>query len=140
MQTTHLVFKKRKDNHYQSEKEFVEKYLNGDSKRFMQLVRSDDSQKALVYTPVGKELKKGMLRREHVLEMLDCVEELHSHNIIHRDLSPKHFLQRNDTGSIFLIDFGSALFTSKQTLAPVRYKGSLQFAAREILDCLAQDQ
>jgi serine/threonine protein kinase len=135
-----IVFKE--NNHYKSEQEFFEKTLKNSTagyERILKLVLSNDDKMALVFTPVGKELKKGLLRTEHVIEMLKCVEELNACNIIHRDLSPKHFFQRIDQDSLFLIDFSSALvFEKKPTNEYKCYKGSLQFAAQEILECIVE--
>ena len=113
------------------------------SPRFIKLVFVNEVAKALVYHPAGKPIQKRLLTSDIIAQMLDCVKELHVNGIIHRDLSPNHFLQHND--QIFLIDFGCAIFTKNINDEDLNksdneddknynnYKGSIQFAALDIL-------
>lgn len=44
-----------------------------------------------------------------LLELLPVLEYVHSHRVIHRDITPSNLIRRRD-GSIVLIDFGAACF------------------------------
>lgn len=77
--------------------------------------------------------------------ILECVKELHELDIIHRDLTPNHFM-KHPNGEVILIDFGSAYFinskqeldTSKDDITKFcRYNGSIEFAADQILEYLS---
>ena len=57
---------------------------------------------SIVYTPCGKLIPR--LTKDYVQKMLSCVEALHHYNIIHRDLSPHHFLI-NDKGNVSFDEF-----------------------------------
>lgn len=49
-------------------------------------------------------------------QLMEAIEILHNHNVIHRDISPDNIMIRND-GSFKLIDFGSArMFNGQQNL------------------------
>ena len=115
---------------------------------FISMIFAHKQSKTLVYAPYGKQMLK--LNKDRFHQMLSCLSLLQKNGIIHRDLSPNHFLVRNENGKdqVFIIDFGSAY------LAPLNshtedmnnsknaegnldiFKGSIQFAALEILQNL----
>lgn len=98
-------------------------------------VHFDDTNQSIVFTPLGRPLKKETkLTRKHIEEMFKCLRDLHKNDIIHRELSFKHFYLTNDEDFneyMFLIDFGSAIFEKD---GEEFYSGNIQFAANEIID------
>lgn len=116
--------------------------------KFIQRVAANPKNLTIIYTPRGQKLERPITQQQFK-EMFDCVRELVNCCIIHRDLSPNHFLCTK-TNEIFLIDFGSAKFikggnlnSSNQepsdsvvTTRNQNYRGSVRFAAKEILECL----
>lgn len=122
-------------------------------KNFIQRVAANDQQLAIVYTPRGIPLKNQSITKEQFEKMFKCLRSLFENGIIHRDLTPHHFLIENSSSgneNIFLIDFGSAILIDKtlnnsnledelESSHPayrINYQGSIRFAANEILKCL----
>lgn len=52
---------------------------------------------SIIYTPIGKPITR--LTKNILKMMISCVKKLHQYNIIHRDLSPHHFLM-NEKGEV----------------------------------------
>ena len=48
------------------------------------------------------------LQQKVFIEMIDCIQEIHSQNKYHRDIKPENFLV-NDEGNILVSDFGLAI-------------------------------
>ena len=48
------------------------------------------------------------LQQKVFIEMIDCIQEIHSQNKYHRDIKPENFLV-NDEGNILVSDFGLAV-------------------------------
>lgn len=120
--------------------------------RFLQRVAADENQNIIIYSPFCTKLDY-LLTKSDVVQMLECLAELVRLGIVHRDLSPAHFMRAKNAdgtdGRIVLIDFGAAVFVEPQD-APLNistlqeenwhkktYRGSLEFAADEILQFLA---
>lgn len=108
------------------------------SDKFIQRVAANVKNYAIIYTPRGKQLQRPIT--QHQFEMMfNCVLELKRLSIIHRDLTPYHFLtttSSSDEPIIFLIDFGSAIFRENIQESDINYRGSVRFAATEILQYL----
>lgn len=87
------------------------------SDKFVQRVAANPEMRAIIYTPRGQNLQTQMSSKEIFL-MFDCFNELGKFGIIHRKISPDHFLAtRNPSGkieNIFLIDFAWATFEDKE--------------------------
>jgi len=108
-----------------------------------------DEQLTIVYSPIGQILKQRDLTRSDVSQIFDIMEDLYKFGIIHRDLSPNHFMKVydkvNNKDQIFLIDFGSALILDQEILPELNqskldqdtefhgYQGSVEFASQDIL-------
>jgi hypothetical protein len=80
---------------------------------------------------------------EDVLEAFACLAWLRELRIIHRDLSPRHFLRHR--ARLFLIDFGFALLLPvagdlSQQSDEVSFSGSSLYAPNSVLDMLAADR
>lgn len=148
------------------------------NQQFIKKVHENPEKLSIVFSPYGKPVN--ILNRNILNQMLMCVEKLQECGVIHRDLSPHHFLLRTNFKDeqtvilsdvkllnfskfinftklrwfkIFLIDFGSAflidyndqkrfpdLDQSNNSNCSVTYKGSIHFAAREILINLATNK
>ena len=83
---------------------------------------------------------------EDVQDAFACLEWLRELRIIHRDLSPRHFLRHGGRrGALFLIDFGFALLLPvagdlSQQSDEVRFSGSSLYAPNIVLEMLAADR
>lgn len=42
-----------------------------------------------------------------ILELLEILKFVHSHNVIHRDIKPQNIIRRKEDNKLFLIDFGA---------------------------------
>lgn len=71
---------------------------------------SDSILQSIVYTPVGQEIRKGEITQKDALDMIECLQELHTIGALHRNCVDKHFMRCPKTGKIFLIDFGRVYF------------------------------
>jgi hypothetical protein len=81
---------------------------------------------------------------EEVREVFACLEWLRALRVIHRDLSPRHFLRCGVTGVLFLIDFGFAVLLPlesdlSQESDAVPFSGSSYYAPTSVLDVLRTD-
>ena len=83
---------------------------------------------------------------QDVQDAFACLEWLRALRVIHRDLSPRHFLRHGWTrGPLFLIDFGFALLLPvggdlSQQSDEVRFSGSSLYAPNTVLEMLAADR
>lgn len=121
------------------------------SDKFIHRVADNRKKLSIVYTPRGQPLQRQLTRKQFE-KMFDCVRVLVDLGIIHRDITPNHFLSAKTSSgieNIFLIDFGSATFIEGGDLnsselvdqnvqqdAKHVYQGSVGFAATSILDSL----
>ena len=118
------------------------------SDKFIHRVADNRKKLSIVYTPRGQPLQRQLTRKQFE-KMFDCVRVLVDLGIIHRDITPHHFLSAKTSSgieNIFLIDFGSATFIEKEDLnscskleaqaAKHGYLGSVRFAATSILDSI----
>lgn len=60
--------------------------------QFMRLIDKSPNQYSIVYTPSGVPI--GELNSNRLEQMFECVEKLQQFGVIHRDLTPHHFLKR----------------------------------------------
>lgn len=105
---------------------------------------SEPKLKAIVYTPVGEEIEEDEISREDALNMIDCLQQLHSIGVLHRNLVPGHFLRCPLTKKLFLIGFGSIFFideSSRKELCTIRHdnkcdehQGTINFAPIDVLE------
>lgn len=84
-------------------------------------------------------------KSEVICALVDAVGRIHKHKIIHRDISPKNIIIKND-GSLSIIDFGAAAYIGSKTenvicsfktshlTLPHDRLGSLKYAAPEARD------
>jgi RIO-like serine/threonine protein kinase len=128
---------------------------------FIQRVASNEKHLAIIYTPRGKNIQNHIdnmgFTRELFDQMFEGVRSLFNKGIIHRDLTPHHFLVTENpsgkTKKVFIIDFGSTILINKEKLDnsnldsnldlkssdpayQYNYQGSVKSAATEILKCL----
>ncbi len=45
--------------------------------------------------------------RKFLLDILPCIDYVHSHRVIHRDIKPQNIIRRRADGNLVLIDFGA---------------------------------
>ena len=111
------------------------------SDKFIHRVADNPKKLSIVYTPRGQPLQHPFTRTQFA-KMFGCVRELFNLGIIHRDLTPSHFMRAKTSSgdeNIFLIDFGSATFIEEVDLNRYvhhDYRGSIYFAATSILDSI----
>lgn len=127
-------------------------YKTDDSSQFIQRVAANAKKFTIIYTPRGHKIPFP-ITQQNFDKMFGCLRELASKAIIHRDLTPNHFLctkneKSDEIEKIILIDFGSAVFIkdgklNKSTLESSdatdehhKYRGSVRFAAKDILEHL----
>ncbi len=77
-----------------------------------ELVEGDD---------LSKEIAPGTQRSESQViallqEILEILEFVHQHNVIHRDINPHNLIRRKSDGKLVLIDFGAVKQVSTQVL------------------------
>lgn len=119
---------------------------------FIQRVAANTHHLAIVYTPRGEPLENQSITQKQFEQMFECLRSMFNKGIIHRDLTPHHFLVTKDK-RIFVIDFGSAILISDDELNDSNlgkelessdpayqnnYRGSIRFAATKILKCLIE--
>jgi serine/threonine protein kinase len=77
-----------------------------------ELIAGDDLSKEL--TP-GKQLSEDQVISllSNILEILEFV---HQHNVIHRDINPRNLIRRQQDGKLVLIDFGAVKQVSTQVI------------------------
>lgn len=87
--------------------------LDNLSDKFVKRVASNDNSYVIIYNR-GEKLQRPITRQQFD-QMFDCIRELRNIGIIHRDITPDHFLSAkasssDDTGKIFLVSFSSAIY------------------------------
>ena len=136
------------DDEYNIVKEIQLRVSNALVNNLLLMVHAQQSMKTIVYQPYGEPILK--LTQVRVSQMFDCLETLQRYGVIHRDLSPNHFLKRMVDGkeNVFVIDFGAAFLIPPENSATdlnesdnrqaelTNYRGSIQFAALDILQNL----
>ena len=99
---------------------------------------------ALFFQPRGTARRRDAPAIESVRDLQDafaCLEWLRELRVIHRDLSPRHFLKFRS--QLFLIDFGFALLLradadlSEESEEEVSFSGSSFYAPNSVLQALA---
>lgn len=76
---------------------------------------SDSKLQSIVYTPVGKEIRKGEITQKDALDMIESLQELHTIGVLHQNCVDKHFMRCPKTSKIFLIDFGRVYFLKNES-------------------------
>jgi serine/threonine protein kinase len=101
--------------------------------------------RALFFQPRGE---NAVIRNDRdVEEAFDCLEWLRELRVIHRDLSPRHFLRAapataQGTGELFLIDFGFAVLLpsdrdlDQESSDELTFSGSSYYAPTRLLRLL----
>ena len=73
---------------------------------------------------LSHELKPGKLLEAQVIlllqEILEILEFVHQHKVIHRDVNPQNLLRREKDGKLVLIDFGAVKQITTQVVNPQR--------------------
>jgi Ca-activated chloride channel family protein len=70
--------------------------------------------------------------RQLLNDLLPILRVVHSHQVIHRDIKPENIIRRRADGSLFLVDFGAAKYTTETTLGRTgTVIGSAAFTAPE---------
>lgn len=119
--------------------------INKQSKMFIQRFASIENDQAIIYTPHCHKLEYPLSKKE-IFGIFDSIAELQKFGIVHRDLSPNHFMKHPTNGAVVLIDFGCAHFidlnpkldTSNHDTTPFySFNGSIEFAAHSILEHLS---
>lgn len=142
---------------YEKEKEIFKKFkINSNMIRIITPIMWNDDHKTIAFKPYGHSLIKKKLTRNHILQMFECVKQLHDNHLVHRDLSPSHFYMEGEENepedknkNVFVIDLGSSIFIeedergnlSKSKISQLditNYEGSIQFAAKAILDAITR--
>ena len=121
--------------------------LDNLSDKFIKRVAANRNKYVIIYNR-GEKLQYP-ITREQFDQMFDCMRELRNIGIIHRDITPGHFLSaKASDGSekVFLVGFSSAVFNEKgdkwnasnieSSSNQVIYDGLILCASTEILDCL----
>ena len=81
------------------------------------MVQIEEEESTIIYTPQCQMIKYSEMIisnaalnpdkiesiRKDVMQMFDCIEELQKLGIIHRDITPSHFMKRSDTEEIILM-------------------------------------
>ena len=127
----------------------AEKEPDEPRRQIIEAVGFFDNHLAIVMKPSGVLLKKEKLTVKRVQMMFECVRQLHSYGLIHRDLSPAHFYlikEFNGDEFVFVIDIGCGIFIDEKQRKRVfddpklpkidtnQYAGSVQYAANDILE------
>lgn len=112
-------------------------------KSFIQRVAAKESANAIVYSPLAKPMQNNITKDEF-LQMWTCIDKLVELGIVHRDITPHHFMKSKF--GVVLIDFGSAFFARKCDLdrsdnpeEVFEFRGSLEFAALEVFEKLCKE-
>lgn len=102
----------------------------------MTWVDQDAEKLVLVFRGMGKPIQKNQYRsRKLILSMIDCLRELESLDIVHRDITRRHFMFREDSClHVMLIDLGSAVVRSEKEIG---YSGTAHLAANQVLSFIA---
>jgi tetratricopeptide (TPR) repeat protein/tRNA A-37 threonylcarbamoyl transferase component Bud32 len=77
-----------------------------------ELIEGDDLSKEL--TP-GHQLSEAQVI-SLLQDILEILEFVHQHNVIHRDINPRNIIRRKKDGKLILIDFGAVKQVSTQVL------------------------
>ena len=98
------------------------------------------TRRVLFFTPIGIP-ESGDLSRATVEDMFCCLQRIRELRVVHRDISPRHFLRNSSHAAsashgLFLIDFGMA--TLLPVHRPVGFQGSLHYAPTDIQAELAK--
>lgn len=86
-----------------------QKYFPDSIEDFFRLVHCNKTSNSIVFTPSGKSIAKFEFSPDLSKKMLNCVKNFHHMGIVHRDLTPHHFLIRiqNDQEKV---SFSSSVF------------------------------
>lgn len=63
-----------------------------DVPQFIRKVNHYEAKRAIVFSPYGAPVRQ--LTRGRFDKMIECVEKLQTYGIIHRDISPNHFMYK----------------------------------------------
>ncbi|HEY9634318.1 MAG TPA: tetratricopeptide repeat protein [Coleofasciculaceae cyanobacterium] len=87
-----------------------------------ELIEGNDLSKELTSPtpPYQGGAKGGCLREDQVIsllrDILEILEFVHQHNVIHRDINPRNLIRRKQDGKLVLIDFGAVKQVSTQVI------------------------
>jgi serine/threonine protein kinase len=87
-------------------------------------------------TPLGYYISSQLFE-----EILESVDYLHKQKIIHRDLKPNNILITDGTNGRFvkIADFGLATFHLFDGQSHTKYKGTIRYAAPEVMSSRKYD-
>ena len=102
-------------------------YIKGGSLKDMIIKRYNDTTKDYLFTDIECSII--------IKGILEAINYLHQHNIVHRDIKPDNILfkDENDLNSICLCDFGMACRFSNYELSMQEKCGTLIFMAPEVI-------
>jgi len=78
-------------------------------------------------------------RLPFIRQMAEAIEAVHEAGYIHRDISPRNFICREDLASLKLIDFGVTVPATKEFMQPGNRTGNPLYMAPEIVRRRATD-
>lgn len=92
-----------------------------------------DLRHVIACLPALSETDRMACIQTQALGLINAIEAIHSHHIIHADLKPDNVLLTKK-GKVLLADFGSAVDEKEQSArSPSRLHGSPQYAAPEVI-------
>jgi serine/threonine protein kinase len=104
----------------------------------MQEIESDSNFKTNdILTPIGYYIASQLF-----IEIVECVQYLHKHNIIHRDLNPCNIMSKTDEEnkrSVKLCDFGLIAIHKFTQQLHTQDRGHIRYAAPEVLNSRKYD-
>jgi hypothetical protein len=92
--------------------------LDNLSDKFVKRVAANRNKRVIIYNR-GEKLQRPITRKQFD-QMFDCIRELRNIGIIHRDITPDHFLSAkasssDETEKIFLVSFSSAIYNQNES-------------------------
>lgn len=130
--TDSFVVKKYKTYRYYQQEWEILRAMSERSQHLIRLVGVDERRLSIITEPYGtRQLNEFAFGVDEIVQSFECMRALVANRIVHRDITPRHFLWHVQQGrrTLVLIDFGCAVSNGQ----PCQFSGSLHFAADSIL-------